>query len=70
MEYNFNELKTRVEKLKKEQNAVILAHYYVPDDVQALADYIGDSYGLAKLATQVDADEIIFCGVDFMGQSA
>lgn len=70
MDYNFNELKDKVEKLKKEQNAVILAHYYVPDDVQALADYIGDSYGLARLATQVDADEIIFCGVDFMGQSA
>ena len=57
-------------KLKKEKNAVILAHYYVDGEVQAIADYVGDSYFLAKKATTVDADVILFCGVSFMGESA
>ena len=57
-------------RLKKEKNAVILAHYYVDDEVQAIADYIGDSYYLSKVATQTDADSIILAGVAFMGESA
>lgn len=59
-----------IEKLKKEKNAVILAHYYVNDEVQEIADYIGDSYYLAKIAKASDADIIVFCGVSFMGESA
>lgn len=59
-----------IEQLKKEKNAVILAHYYVPDEVQEAADYIGDSYYLSKLAAKTDADTIVFCGVSFMGESA
>lgn len=57
-------------RLKKEKNAVILAHYYVDEDVQEIADYIGDSFYLSKVATKVDADAIIFAGVEFMGESA
>lgn len=56
--------------LKKEKNAVILAHYYVDQEVQEIADYIGDSFYLSKVATKVDAERIIFCGVEFMGESA
>ncbi len=59
-----------INALKKEKNAVILAHYYVNDDVQAIADYIGDSFYLSKIATQVEQDTIVFCGVSFMGESA
>ena len=59
-----------IEKLKKEKNAVILAHYYVDDDVQDVADYIGDSFYLSKVATKVSQDRIIFAGVEFMGESA
>lgn len=63
-------LRARIETLKKEKNAVILAHYYVREEVQQVADYIGDSFYLSKLATTVDADTIVFCGVSFMGESA
>lgn len=59
-----------IKKLKKERNAVILAHYYVNDEVQEIADYIGDSYYLSKTATTTDANTILFCGVSFMGESA
>ena len=59
-----------IKQLKKEKNAVILAHYYVPDEVQEIADYIGDSYYLSKAAKDTDADIIVFCGVSFMGESA
>lgn len=65
-----NDYKARIEKLKKEKNAVILAHYYVHEEVQEVADYIGDSFYLSKIATTVDADTIVFCGVSFMGESA
>ena len=64
------ELTKEIEKLKKEKNAVILAHYYVNDEVQEIADYIGDSYYLAKAARETDADVIVFAGVSFMGESA
>lgn len=59
-----------IQKLKKEKNAVILAHYYVDGEVQAIADYVGDSYYLSKLATTLTEETIIFCGVSFMGESA
>ena len=60
----------KLEALKKEKNAVIMAHYYVPDEVQEIADYIGDSYYLSDMATKVDASVIVLCGVRFMGESA
>ncbi len=59
-----------IEKLKKEKDAVILAHYYVNDEVQAIADYIGDSYYLAKVAVGLKEKTICFAGVKFMGESA
>ena len=61
---------TEIEKLKKEKNAIILAHYYVPAEVQEIADFIGDSFALAKKAKTTDADCIVFAGVRFMGESA
>ncbi|MBQ2407361.1 MAG: quinolinate synthase NadA [Lachnospiraceae bacterium] len=63
-------LREKIEALKKQKNAVIMAHYYVEDDVQELADYIGDSYYLSDMATRIDADIIVLCGVKFMGESA
>ena len=56
-----------IKKLKKEKNAVILAHYYVPAEVQQIADYIGDSFYLSRVAVDLDAKLIVFCGVGFMG---
>lgn len=63
-------MKKQIEQLKKEKNAVILAHYYAPEEVQAVADYVGDSFYLAKAAKQSAADILVFCGVSFMGESA
>ena len=63
-------MKNQIEQLKKEKNAVILAHYYSPADVQDIAVYVGDSFYLAKIAKQSKADIIVFCGVYFMGESA
>lgn len=63
-------MKNQIEQLKIEKNAVILAHYYAPAEVQEIADYVGDSFYLAKVAKQSDADIIVFCGVQFMGESA
>ena len=65
-----NELKDRIHRLKKEKDAVVLAHYYVNDEVQEVADYIGDSFYLSQVATEVEAKTIVFCGVSFMGESA
>lgn len=65
-----NRLIAEIQKLKKEKNAIILAHYYVNDELQALADYVGDSFYLAKVAKGTDADVVVFCGVSFMGESA
>ena len=63
-------MKNQIEQLKRAKNAVILAHYYVPAEVQEIADYVGDSFYLAKIAKQSEADIIVFCGVQFMGESA
>lgn len=60
----------RVSQLKKEKNAIILAHYYVNDEIQAVADYVGDSFYLSKIATKAKADTLVLCGVAFMGESA
>lgn len=60
----------RIKQLKEEKDVVILAHYYVDGEVQQLADYVGDSYYLAKVATKVKEKSILFCGVSFMGESA
>ena len=59
-----------IKRLKKEKDVVILAHYYVDGEVQALADFVGDSYFLAKKAKEVTQQTILFCGVSFMGESA
>ncbi len=64
------ELVARIKALKEEKDAAILAHYYVPEDVQAIADYVGDSYYLSKVATEIPQQVLCFAGVKFMGESA
>ena len=64
------ELIQKIERLKKENDFVILAHYYVDGAVQDIADYVGDSFYLSKVATKVEAKNILFAGVSFMGESA
>ncbi|MDR2473280.1 MAG: quinolinate synthase NadA [Tannerella sp.] len=59
-----------IKRLRKEKNAVILAHYYQTSDIQDIADYVGDSLALAQWATKTDADIIVLCGVHFMGETA
>lgn len=64
------DLREAVIRLKKEKNAVILAHYYQTGDIQDIADYIGDSLALAQIATRLDNPIIVMCGVHFMGETA
>ena len=63
-------VREEIEQLKQEKNAVILAHYYVRPEVQEIADYIGDSFYLSKIAAGLKEQTIVFCGVSFMGESA
>lgn len=64
------ELKREVIRLKKEKNVLLLAHYYQEDDIQDVADFVGDSYGLSMEAAKTDKDTILFCGVHFMAETA
>ena len=63
-------LRNEISRLKKEKNALIMAHYYQREEIQEIADFIGDSLALARQAAKTDADVIVMCGVHFMGETA
>ena len=63
-------LREEISRLKKEKTALIMAHYYTRDEIQEIADFIGDSLALARQAAKTDADVIVMCGVHFMGETA
>lgn len=62
-------MKERIKKLKKEKDAIILAHYYVEPEIQEIADYVGDSFYLSKIAASLPNQTLVYCGVSFMGES-
>jgi quinolinate synthase len=65
-----DDLEGAIRALKRERNAVLLAHYYQEGEIQDLADFVGDSLALAQAATRVERDVIVFCGVHFMAETA
>ena len=66
-----NELQKEIIRLKKDKNAIILAHNYQTGDIQEIADFVGDSLGLCIKASEItDSDLVVFCGVDFMAETA
>ena len=69
-DFSAGELEDEIRRLKKEQNAVILAHYYQESEIQDLADHVGDSLALARTAQRAQQDVIVFCGVHFMAETA
>ncbi len=70
MEASQVRLKEEIDRLRKEKNALIMAHYYTRPEIQEIADFIGDSLALARKAASTDADIIVMCGVHFMGETA
>ena len=63
------DLKTEIDKLRKEKNALILGHYYQSGEIQDIADFVGDSLALAQWAAKTDADIIVMCGILFLGET-
>ena len=70
LEKNFVSIEDEILYLKRERNAIILAHYYQDEDIQDIADFVGDSLDLSKKAEKNDSDVIVFCGVKFMAEVA
>lgn len=70
MEAKKEALRDEIARLKREKNALIMAHYYTRGEIQEIADFIGDSLALARKAAETDADIIVMCGVHFMGETA